>query len=268
MAGIALILVIVLIIVIFNKQNQDIGKPDIPPPENRIEEPEEDIKQEEEEKTIILDIPSLSNKDAFEILDILTSEYGEPNPVGLIDVLKEIRGLEEPTFETVTWVDIKYGYNFTFNFWTDGSLAREDSYYIIGYKSKNHTIDEILQLTKLDKDDTNFIFNITDLGGAVFNIGITPIEAAQKEPPGEEKPEELSRNEILEILEENARKKWEEDPARFKLEYESQVKAYDWVISQKDFLDIMEKAMEEWEHDYVMVKWEYEKRVKEYQETL
>ena len=252
------LLSIILAFLLINKESEN----DLP------KQDQEETNEEDEEKTRILDIPSLSQRDAFEILDIMIAEYGEPNPKGLIKVLKELRGEEVPTFQTVTWVDIKYGYNFTFNFWTDGSLAREDSYYIIGYKSKGHTLEEILRLTNLERDSTDFIYKITDLGGAVFNIGITPKEAALKEEPGEKEIEEFTREEILEILQKNAETKWKNDAARIKLEYENQVKAHDWVISQTQYLDIMQIAKQEWGHDYVMVKWEFEKEVKAYEATL
>ncbi len=236
------------------------------------------VENNEEEKSLLLDIPSLENKDAFEILDLLIDKYGEPNPKGLVEVLKEFRDTNEPTFETLTWENIKYGYNFTFNFWTDGSLAREDCFYFIGRKSQGHSIEEILKLTNLTADDANYIFNKIDLGGAVFNVGITPKMATEIELPAE-KDDELSKEEVLEILKENADRKWRNDSARAKLEYDNQVQAYEWILEQKEdpdligiekqkYPDILEKAKEEWGHDYIMVKWQYEKDVKEYQATL
>ncbi len=261
---IVFILTIILLLILLNRKDP------IPEDTNKIEieQPIEEEK-EKEEKTMIVDIPSLKGKDAFEILDLLIEEYGEPNPKGLVEVLKEFRDINDPSFETVNWIDIKHGYNFTFNFWTDGSLAREDSYYIIGYKNKNHTLDEIFELTNLEEESQEFIYKITDLGGAVFNIGITPKEAAgQEEPNGGNSEGELTRDEILEILEQNAATKWKDDTARAKLEFDNQAKAYNWLEEQTDYPNLMEDAKEEWKHDYIMVKWEYEKEVKAYEETL
>ncbi len=229
---------------------------------------------EEEEKEEIIDIPSLEGKDAFEILDVLIAKYGEPETTisyqqGLVEVLKEMRDQENPTFETVTWVDIKYGYNFTFNFWTDASLGREDSYYITGHKNKGNSLEEIFGLLNVPRDSNDFVIEITDLGGAVFNVGITPKSVAQTEPPEIlEELEELAREEVLEILQINAEKKWRSDPARANLEYDNQVQAYEWVIKQTKYLDLMNKAKREWKHDYVMVKWKYDKLVEAHEATL
>ncbi len=255
---ILLLLTILTVIIVNNSRNKEIN-----------ENPGEQNQQEEEKKTMILDIPSMSEKDAFEILDILIEKYGEPNPQGLVEVLKEFRDTDAVSFQTVNWIDIRDGYNFTFNFWTDGTLAREDSYYIIGYKSKGHNLEEILELTNLERDSEEFVYNITDLGGAVFNIGITPKEAAlKKEPNVEEDPEELTREEILELLKENANIKWKNDAARAKLEFDNQTKAYDWVMQQTQYPDLMENAKKMWKLDYTMVKWEYEKLVKAYEATI
>ncbi len=268
MSTVLLILVITLMILLFTKNQNEVVLPNDDNGQIQEEEPPEQ-EDPDQEQTTILDIPSLTSKDAFEILDILVKEYGEPNPKGLIAVLEELRDEQEPSFQTVTWIDIKYGYNFTFNFWTDGSLAREDSYYIIGYKRSNHSINEILKLTNLKQDDKNFVFNITDLGGATASIGITPLEAAQKPRPDDTEPEEeLTKEEILELLKENADKKWKDDPARAKLEYDNQVEALNWVEEQTEYPDLMEKAKKTWSHDYMMVKWEYEKEVKAYESTL
>jgi len=228
-----------------------------------------------EAKTKILDIPAMDTNDAFGIIDMLIADYGEPNPIGLIDVLRQTPEFDEegeripPTFQTVTWRNIKYGYDLTFNFWTDGSLARKDSYYFTGHNRQGHSVDEVLELVNVQKDSPNFIFNIVDFGGAVFNVGITPAEIARTpEPISQEEIDELTREEVLEILEENARREHPNNPARAKLEYDNQLAAYEWVLSQQDHSDVMQKARREWGHNYIMVKWQYERDVQAHERNL
>ena len=267
MGGVIVFLLITLIVVLVTKQPED-----DPIQTNG----ENNGKAEIEEKTTILNIPSLDEKGAFEILDLLVEKYGEPNPEGLIDILKE---QEETTFQTVTWENIKYGYDLAFNFWTDDSLARKDSFYFTGHKGEDNTIAELYKLLNLEENDSKFVFNVTDYGGAVFNVGITPAKVARTpEPVVEEEIEDLPREEVLTILEENAQEKHPNDQAKAKLEYQNQEEAYNWVTSRsvdpdligidpEKYPDIMESARREWGHNYIMVKWQYEKDVRAYEAT-
>lgn len=255
-----LILSLVLVLVFSGNNENETKKPNGETIENG---------ENGDEKTTILNIPAMDTKDAFRTLDILVEQYGEPNPQGLIAILEELREEETPTFKTVTWRDIKYGYDLTFNFWTDGSLARKDTFYFTGHKGKGNTIDELFDLVNIQKDSDEFIFNIIDLGGAVFNVGITPNEVARTpEPITQEEIDELSKEEILQILEENSKKEYPNDVARAKLEYENQLKDYNWVIRENKYPDIMEKARRDWGHNYVMVRWQYEKEVRAHESTI
>ena len=49
-----------------------------------------------------------------------------------------------------------------------------------------------------------------------------------------------------------------------KYEYENQVEAYEWIMHQTAYPDIMERAKQEWGEDYEMVKYEYENQVEAY----
>lgn len=49
-----------------------------------------------------------------------------------------------------------------------------------------------------------------------------------------------------------------------KYELDKQTSAYDWIIKQTEYPEIMEKAKKEWGDDYNMVKYEYEKQLKAY----
>ncbi len=264
---IAILVLILIAILLLNDEPQEKEDPN--------EATEQNGEEEIEEKEEILDIPSMNINDAFSVLDILIEQYGEPNPQGLIDILRETPEFDEegeripPTFQTVTWRNIKYGYDLTFNFWTDGSLARKDTYYFTGHNRQGHTIDEIFELTNLEKDSPEFLFNIVDFGGAVFNVGITPAEIARTpEPITQEEIDELTREEVLEILERNARREYPDNPARAKLEYDNQLAAYEWVLSQENYPDIMQKARREWGHNYIMVKWQYERDVQAHERKL
>ncbi len=266
---VVLLLLIILTAILFQKNGEEI--------QNGQQEPGEINRGDEEERTTILDIPSLANKEAFEILDILVNEYGEPEPRGLIEILKQE---EDVKFQTLRWASIKYGYDFTFNFWTDGSLARSDSFYFTGHKNRDHDIDELLRLVNLEREDPDYIFNISDLGGAIFNVGITPAKIARTpDPTPEEEVDELTREEVLEILQENAEKKHPHDSSRARLEYDNQVEAYEWYtertedpdiigVEPEKYPDILENAKKEWRHDYIMLKWQYERDVKAHEATL
>ena len=266
--GIVAILLLVLVAILFFTDQTEIE-------EEKNDTQEQNGEEEIEEKTEILDIPSMNIHDAFLILDILVEKYGEPNPQGLIDILRETPEFDEdgeripPTFQTVTWRNIKYGYDLTFNFWTDGSLARKDTYYFTGHNRQGHSVDEVFELTNLEKNSPDFLFNIVDFGGAVFNIGITPAEIARTpEPITQEEIDELTRDEVLEILDRNARREYPDNAARAKLEYDNQVAAYDWVLAQENYPDIMQKARREWGHNYIMVKWQYERDVQAHERNL
>lgn len=266
--GIAVVLVLVLVaILLLTNESENEEEPN--------ETTEQNGGQEIEEKTEIVDIPSMSINDAFLVLDILVEKYDEPNPQGLIDILRETPEFNEdgeripPTFQTVTWRDIKYGYDLTFNFWTDGSLARKDTYYFTGHNRQGHSVDEVFELTNLERNSSDFLFNIVDFGGAVFNVGITPAEIARTpDPITQEEIDELTREEILEILDRNARREYPDNTARAKLEYDNQLAAYDWVLTQENYPDIMQKARREWGHNYIMVKWQYERDVQAHERNL
>lgn len=63
---------------------------------------------------------------------------------------------------------------------------------------------------------------------------------------------------------ERAKQEWVNDYVMVKYEYEIQSEAYNWINQQKAYLKIMKKANQEWGVDYVMVKYEYEQQVSAY----
>ncbi len=61
-----------------------------------------------------------------------------------------------------------------------------------------------------------------------------------------------------------AKNKWGNDFEMVKYNYENQVDAYEWVNAQAEYPDIMTNAKQKWGDDYEMVKYEYENQVKAY----
>ena len=76
---------------------------------------------------------------------------------------------------------------------------------------------------------------------------------------------QTNRTDILTILKANASTKWGTDYEMVQYEYNNQVEAYNWVVAQTKYPDIMTKAKGKWGNDYEMVKYEYENQVEAYE---
>lgn len=72
------------------------------------------------------------------------------------------------------------------------------------------------------------------------------------------------REKMIDIFKTNALKEWGNDSRMVNYEVNKQTEAYDWVIKQTKYPDIIEGAKQEWANDYVMVKYEYEKQSEAY----
>ncbi|GBE17379.1 hypothetical protein BMS3Abin15_01224 [bacterium BMS3Abin15] len=91
----------------------------------------------------------------------------------------------------------------------------------------------------------------------------TPKET--KTTPDAEVPvPKTDRENMLVILKADASSKWGNDYGMVKYEYDNQVQAYDWVVAQTEYPDIMTKAKSKWSNDYGMVKYEYNNQVEAY----
>ncbi len=75
-------------------------------------------------------------------------------------------------------------------------------------------------------------------------------------------PNTTNRESILALLKTTAKAKWGDNYQMVKYEYDNQVEAYDWVIAQTAYPDIMTTAKSKWGNNYQMVKYEYENQVK------
>ena len=73
----------------------------------------------------------------------------------------------------------------------------------------------------------------------------------------------IKQTEYPDIIE-RAKQEWVKDYVMVKYEYEIQSEAYNWINKQKVYLKIMKKAKREWNVDYEMVKYEYEQQVSAY----
>jgi|GEM_PF-6421720 len=83
-------------------------------------------------------------------------------------------------------------------------------------------------------------------------------------PPTSISTPQTDRASMLAILKANASSKWGNDYQMVQYEYNNQVQAYDWVMAQTAYPDIMTKAENKWGNDYQMVKYEYNNQVNAY----
>ena len=70
-----------------------------------------------------------------------------------------------------------------------------------------------------------------------------------------------ARETVLATLGANAVSHWPNDPSMVQLEYNEQVAAYDWVIAQTAYPDIMATVKQAWGDDYAMMQADYTLRV-------
>ena len=74
-----------------------------------------------------------------------------------------------------------------------------------------------------------------------------------------------NREDMIEIFKANAFAKWGNDYQMVNYELDNQTEAYDWVVKQTKYHEIMERAKSEWQNDYEMVKYTYENQVEAYE---
>ena len=72
------------------------------------------------------------------------------------------------------------------------------------------------------------------------------------------------RDAVLAILLANARTRWGDNGTMVQFSYNQQIQAYDWVVAQTDYPEIMVSSQTKWDTDYVMVKFNYTKEVEAY----
>src|SRR3989344_8200387 len=125
-------------------------------------------------------------------------------------------------------------------------------------KTKSVTSVPTLVPTLTDVPTPTAVLTQTPKPNPVSKVITTPIQAPVVSTP------QTDRASILAILKANASKEWGDNYEMVKYEYDNQVEAYDWVMAQTAYLEIMAKAKQEWGNNYEMVKYEYNNQVEAY----
>lgn len=94
---------------------------------------------------------------------------------------------------------------------------------------------------------------------------IVPTSPVPSSAPAPIPARQTDRTSVLAVLKSNASSKWGDNYEMVKYEYDKQVEAYDWVVAQTKYPDIMNKAKQKWVNNYEMVKYEYDKQVEAYE---
>ncbi|MCK4744673.1 hypothetical protein KAS41_01280 [Candidatus Parcubacteria bacterium] len=76
--------------------------------------------------------------------------------------------------------------------------------------------------------------------------------------------QQTDRENMLTILKANASSKWGTNYEMVQYEYNNQAGAYEWIMSQTEYSNIMTSAKQKWGDDYEMVKYEYNNQVEAY----
>ena len=87
-----------------------------------------------------------------------------------------------------------------------------------------------------------------------------PVDAAPAPAPAPQS----GRDAVLATLLANATSKWVNDASMIQYAYNKQVQAYDWVVAQTAYPEIMAASQNKWGNDYEMVKYNYNKEVEAY----
>ena len=74
----------------------------------------------------------------------------------------------------------------------------------------------------------------------------------------------VERNKMIEIFKANALTEWGNNFEMVNDEVKLQTEAYDWIVKQTNYTDIMARVLKKWGNDYTMVKNEYEQQVEAY----
>jgi hypothetical protein len=73
------------------------------------------------------------------------------------------------------------------------------------------------------------------------------------------------RDKMIAKFKEYALNKWGDDYEMVRYEIDKQTEAYDWVMQQTEYPEIMNRAKQKWGIEYDMVKYEYQKQVEAYE---
>ncbi|MBA7581939.1 PKD domain-containing protein [Candidatus Atribacteria bacterium 1244-E10-H5-B2] len=149
---------------------------------------------------------------------------------------------------------------------SDGSIVSYAWDFKDGYTGNGVTVNH----TFSSAGSYNVGLTITDNKGAT-DLDTKTIIVTTPEPTPEPVPEPIpetifpSREEAMEIIKANAYDYWGDDYVMVQWEIDRQTEAYDWLVKQTEYPNIMSNAYDYWGDDYVMVQWEYERQVEAYE---
>ncbi len=145
-----------------------------------------------------------------------------------------------------------------------GSLSNDKS------ASNNEVAQQpIIENNQVESGNTNTVPTPAPIAPVPTNKEVTseptPTATAPKPISTPVTTRPTDRAGMLAILKANASTKWGEDYRMVQYEYNNQVEAYDWVVAQTKYPEIMSAAQQKWSNDYRMVKYEYENQVEAYE---
>ncbi|HZK11279.1 MAG TPA: PKD domain-containing protein [Atribacterota bacterium] len=140
----------------------------------------------------------------------------------------------------------------------DGTIVS----YAWDFKDGNTGTGQSINHTFSSAGSYNVLLTVTDDEGA-SDLDTKTIIVTTPEPT----PETIfpSREEAMEIIKANAYDYWGDDYVMVQWEIDRQTEAYDWLVKQTEYPNIMSNAYDYWGDDYVMVQWEYERQVEAYE---
>ena len=113
--------------------------------------------------SVVFDVESIIGMNAFEIIEVFTEKYGEPST------------LSEPEYDffgTVNWTDEETILMFGFDYWDDGTID-ENIIVVTAFKTNHdYAVDNILNMTNLNKSDNKYNINIKKDGTTSETINI------------------------------------------------------------------------------------------------
>ena len=141
---------------------------------------------------------------------------------------------------------------------SDGSIISYEWDFKDGNTGNGQTVNHTFSST----GSYNVELTVTDNEGAT-DLDIKAIIVTTPEPT----PETIfpSREEAMETIKANAYDYWGDDYIMVQWEIDRQTEAYDWLVKQTEYPNIMSNAYDYWGDDYCMVKWEYERQVEAYE---
>jgi len=144
---------------------------------------------------------------------------------------------------------------------------------------KEVAIGEMTEKATEDETEREPERNTEETGETREAIETDPLEVIEPETTNQVKKEpdtkipaptpapetKTQRDTMIEIFKANALTKWGSDYEMVSYEIEQQTKAYDWIIKNASYADILTRAKQKWADDYTMIKYEYSQQADAYE---